>query len=156
MEFTAKVRTCLWFDSQGEEAARFYVSLLPDSQIENAVRPDPNGPPLVVEFRLAGAPFMILNGGPHFALNEAASISMLTEDQDETDRLWAKLLEGGGKESQCGWLKDRYGLSWQIVPKALPRMLGATDMEAAGRAQEAMMTMKKIDIAKLEAAFHGN
>ena len=156
MEFTAKVRTCLWFDSQGEEAARFYVSLLPDSQIENAVRPDPNGPPLVVEFRLAGAPFMILNGGPHFALNEAASISVLTEDQHETDRLWAKLLEGGGKESQYGWLKDRYGLSWQIVPKALPRMLGATDMEAAGRAQEAMMTMKKIDIAKLEAAFHGN
>ena len=120
------------------------------------MRPDPNGPPLVVEFRLAGAPYMVLNGGPHFTLNEAASISVLTEDQDETDRLWAKLLEGGGKESQCGWLKDRYGLSWQIVPKALPRMLGAPDKEATGRAQEAMMTMKKIDIAKLEAAFHGN
>ena len=156
MEFTAKVRTCLWFDSQGEEAAEFYVSLLPDSSIENTVRPDPNGPALVVEFRLAGAPYMILNGGPHFTLNEAASISVLTEDQTETDRLWAKLLEGGGRESQCGWLKDRYGLSWQIVPKALPRMLGTSDKEAAGRAQEAMMSMRKIDIAKLEAAFYGN
>lgn len=156
MEFTAKLRTCLWFDSQGEEAAKFHVSLLPDSYIENAVRPDPDGTPLVVEFRLAGAPYMILNGGPAFTFNEAVSLSVLTEDQAETDRLWDALLADGGSEGMCGWLKDRYGMSWQIVPKALPRMLSVPDKEAAGRAQEAMMTMRKIDIAKLEAAFHSN
>ena len=155
MEFTAKVRTCLWFDNEGEEAANFYVSLLPDSQIENVVRPDPAGPPLVVEFRLAGAPYMVLNGGPHFTLNEAASISVLTDDQAETDRLWAALTADGGSEGQCGWLKDRFGLSWQIVPKALPRLLSSDDREAAARVQAAMMQMVKIDIAGLEAAHRG-
>ena len=156
MEFNAKLRTCLWFDSKVEEAAEFYVSLLPDSRIENVLRQDPNVPPLVVEFSLAGAPYMALNGGPHFILSEVVSTSVLTEDQDETDRLWMKLLEGGGQESQCGWLKDRYGLSWQIVPKALPRLVFASDREAAGRAHAAMMRMSKIDIAALEAAYRGN
>ena len=150
-----KVRTCLWFDAGGEAAAAFYVTLLPDSRIETAVRPEPDGPALVVEFTLAGAPYMILNGGPHYQLTPAASISVLTTDQAETDRLWAALTADGGSESQCGWLTDRYGVSWQIVPEALPRLLGAEDRAAAARAHEAMMAMRKLDIAALEAAFNG-
>lgn len=152
MELSAKVRTCLWFDGDGHEAAAFYVSLLPDSGVETEVRPDPQKPPLVVEFRLAGAPFMVLNGGPMFKHSEAASISVLTDDQPETDRLWAALIDGG-VPGQCGWLKDRYGVSWQIVPKALPHLLSSGDADAAARVQAALMTMKKIDIAALETAF---
>ncbi len=153
MEFNAKVRTCLWFDNQIEEAAKFYVSLLPDSTIENTVQPDPSGHALVIEFTIGGTPFMLLNGGPMFKHSEAASISVLTEDQEETDRLWNALTADGGCESQCGWLKDRYGVSWQIVPKALPRLMGDPDKEAAGRAMQAMMKMVKIDIAALQEAF---
>lgn len=155
MEFNAKVRTCFWFDGKGEDAANFYISLLPDSFIENRVSPEPDRPALVVEFTLAGKPCMILNGGPMFTLNEAASISVLTEDQAETDRLWEALTAGGGQESQCGWLKNRFGLSWQIVPKALPRLLSAPDRDAAGRTMQAIMAMGKIEIAALEAAFAG-
>ena len=155
MEFASKVRTCLWFDGQGEEAARFYVSLLADSRIENLVRPDPEGPALVVEFSLAGAPYMALNGGPQYSHTPAASISVLTEDQAETDRLWAALTAEGGSEGHCAWLVDRYGVSWQVVPEILPRLLGAEDKAAAARAQEAMLAMGKIDIAALEAAFRG-
>lgn len=153
VKFNAKVRTCLWFDGNGEEAARFYVSLLPDSSIENIVRSNPDDPPLVVEFTLAGAPMMILNGGPQFTHSEAASVSVLTEDQAETDRLWAALTADGGAESMCGWLKDRFGVSWQIVPEALPRLLASDDPAAAGRTSAAMMQMNKIDIAALQAAF---
>lgn len=152
MEMSAKVRTCFWFDGNGHEAAAFYVSLLPDSRIEQEVRPDPDAPPLVVEFTLAGTPYMVLNGGPMFKPNEAASVSVLTEDQAETDRLWRALTADGGAESMCGWLRDRYGISWQIVPEALPRLLSRGG-EGAARVQEAMMGMKKLDIAALEAAF---
>lgn len=148
-----KVRTCLWFDGRGEEAANFYVSLLPESRIEDIVRPDPDGPALVVEFTLAGAPYMVLNGGPQFRHTPAASISVLTGDQAETDRLWGALIEGGGSAGRCAWLTDKFGVSWQIVPDAIPRLLGADDKAAAMRAREAMMTMGKIDIAALEAAF---
>ena len=155
MEFSAKVRTCLWFDAQGEEAANFYVSLLPDSRIENVVRPGPDGPALVVEFTLAGAPYMVLNGGTEVPRTEAASISVLTGDQDETDRLWAVLTAAGGAEGQCGWLRDRYGVSWQIVPETLPRLLADADGAASGRVMQAMMSMAKLDIAGLEAAFDG-
>lgn len=155
MKFNAKVRTCLWFDGKGEEAARFYVTLLPDSRIENVVQSGPDEPPVVVEFSIAGAPMMILNGGPQFTHSEAASISVLTEDQAETDRLWDALTADGGAESMCGWLKDRFGVSWQIVPEALPRMLASGDPVAAGRAHSAMMQMKKIDIAALQSAFDG-
>jgi predicted 3-demethylubiquinone-9 3-methyltransferase (glyoxalase superfamily) len=147
-----KVRTCLWFDGNGHEAARYYVSLLPDSVIEKEWLGDP---PLVVEFTLAGAPMMILNAGPHYKLNPAASISVLTKDQAETDRLWNALLEGGGEESMCGWLVDRFGVSWQITPKVLMRMQGSADQVAAERARQAMYKMRKIDIAALEAAFNG-
>lgn len=147
-----KVRTCLWFNGNGHEAARTYVSLLPDSFIETEWQGDP---PLVVTFTLAGAPMMILNGGPHYTLNPAASISVLTKDQTETDRLWAALLEGGGEESMCGWLVDRFGVSWQITPEVLLRMQVSEDQVAAERARQAMYKMRKIDIAALEAAFRG-
>lgn len=155
MSGEAKVRTCLWFDGQAEEAARLYVSLLPSSEIERVVRPDPEGPVLLVELSLAGAPYMLLDGGPRYTLSPAASIYVQTADQAETDRLWAALLEGGGRESRCAWLVDRFGVSWQIVPEVLPRLIGAEDQAAAARAREAMLAMNKIDIAALEAAFRG-
>lgn len=155
MQFSAKVRTCLWFDHEGYEAAQFYVSLIPGSQIENVVGRQSQGKPLVVEFSLGGAPFMVLNGGPQFVHSEAASISVLTEDQDETDRLWDALMANGASAGQCGWIKDSYGVSWQIVPERLPRLLNVPDREAAGRAMDAMMQMSKLDIVQLQAAFDG-
>ena len=154
MNFDAKVRTCLWFNGNGHEAAEYYVALLPDSHIENTVQPDPDGLPLVVEFTIAGAPFMILNGGPGYPHGPAASISVLTRDQEETDSLWSALTDGGA-EGRCGWLEDRFGMSWQVVPEAMPRLLADPDREAAGRVQQAMMTMSKIDISALESAFRG-
>lgn len=155
MEGTPKVRTCLWFESGGQEAAAYYVSLLPDSFVETVFRPDPEGPALIVDFTLAGTPYQILNGGPHFKLSEAASLAVLAADQEEIDRLWDALTADGGEESQCGWLKDRWGVSWQIYPKALLDMQMADDQEAAERARQAMYKMKKLDIATLEAAFGG-
>ena len=151
-----KVRTCLWFDGTGEEAAEFYVSLLPESVIKTVSRPEPGKPALIIELSLCGTPYMFLNGGPHYRLSPAVSIAVRTADQAETDRLWSALLQGGGEESQCAWLTDRFGVSWQIVPDALPRMLGANDRDAAGRAMQAMLKMKKIDIAALESAFRGH
>lgn len=155
MSGSPKVRTCLWFDGEGEEAAEFYVSLLPGSAIETVSRPEPGKPALIVELTLAGTPYMFLNGGPQYKLSPATSIAVRTSDQVETDRLWTALLADGGEESQCAWLTDRFGVSWQIVPEALPRMLGDEDRDAAGRAMQAMLKMKKIDIAELEAAFRG-
>lgn len=156
MDFASKVRTCLWFDGNGEEAVNYYVSLLPDnSKIENVVK-KPDGSVLVMEFTLSNVPYMILNGGPYYTLSPCVSISVLTEDQEETDRLWEALTSNGGHGSNCGWLVDRFGLSWQIIPKAMPRMLSSPDREAAGRAHAAMGEMKKIDIAKMEAAFSGS
>lgn len=150
-----KIRTCLWFDANGHEAAQRYVSLLPDSAIESTLRPDPDKPPLVVELSLAGTPYMFLNGGPHYQQSPAASIVVRTADQAETDRLWQALLADGGVESQCGWLTDRFGVSWQVVPVALLRMLSADDRAAADRAMQAMLEMVKIDVATIEAAFRG-
>ena len=155
MDAKPKVRTCLWFEKDGEDAAAFYVSLLPDSRIESVTRPEPEGPALVIDFVLDGTPYMILNGGPHYRLSPAASIFVLTGDQGETDRLWAALTADGGQESRCGWLTDRYGVSWQIVPAPLIRMLNDPDRIAAGRAQAAMLQMGRIDIAALKAAFAG-
>jgi len=152
MELISKVRTCLWFETGGLTAAKHYVSLIPDSSIDTVLAHGrPEDDPMVVEFTLAGAPMMILTAGDHYKLTPAASISILTDDQAETDRLWQVLTEGG-EESQCGWLIDRYGLSWQIVPRRLPELLADPDPERAGRAMQAMMHMKKIDIATLEAA----
>jgi predicted 3-demethylubiquinone-9 3-methyltransferase (glyoxalase superfamily) len=149
-----KVRTCFWFARRGIDAAQFYTGLLPDSRIDAVIDHGQPDDPLVVEFTLAGAPMMILTAGEMFEHSPAASISVLTKDQAETDRLWSALLVGGGKESMCGWLSDRFGVSWQIVPEILPRLLNDPDTATASRARTAMMQMKKIDIAALEAAFH--
>ena len=146
------VRTCLWFEQGGLAAARFYTGLIANSVLETDA---PEGSdPIIVAFSLDGVPYQILNGGPHHRLTPAASIVVSTRDQPETDRLWQALTENGGEPGRCGWLTDRWGLSWQIVPEALPRLLGAPDRSAAGRAQEAMMQMSKINIAALEAAFN--
>lgn len=146
------VRTCLWFAEGGLEAAEFYVSLLPDSQIEGDVVRSPDTPPTLVDFTLAGVPFQILTGGPQFPQTEAASISVTTEDQAETDRLWDALLGGGGSESMCGWCKDRWGVSWQIIPRRLRALLAHPDRGAAERAMQAMLQMRRIDIAAIESA----
>ncbi len=156
MEFKSKVRTCFYFEKGGRDAAEFYVSLIADSQIDSVLphgRPDD---PMVVEFTLAGAPMMILTAGPMYELTPAASISVLTEDQDETDKLWSSFCADGGEESRCGWLIDRFGVSWQIVPKILPRLLAHDDPATAKRVMDAMVQMRKIDIATLEAAACGN
>jgi predicted 3-demethylubiquinone-9 3-methyltransferase (glyoxalase superfamily) len=145
-----KVTPFLWFDNQAEEAARFYVSLFPDSEI-TGVTPGPDGKPLVVQFRLAGIPFAALNGGPHYRLNEAFSLSIDCHSQAEVDEFWEKL-SAGGSTNRCGWLKDRYGLSWQVVPDVLPKLLADPDRAKAGRVMEAMMGMIKLDIRTLQAA----
>ncbi len=149
-----KVRTCFWFTRRGVDAAQFYVGLLPDSRIDAVYDHGQPDDRMVVEFTVAGAPMMILTGGDMFEHSPAASISVLTKDQAETDRLWSALLADGGKESMCGWLTDGFGVSWQIVPEGLPRLFSHPDKAAASRARAAMMQMKKIDIAALEAAFH--
>ncbi|MBA3069188.1 MAG: VOC family protein [Hyphomonas sp.] len=148
-----KVRTCLWFHKGGVEAAEFYVSLLPGSRIDGVMDHGNAADPMVVEYTLAGAPMMHLTAGPHFTLTPAASISVLTKDQAETDRLWSALLAGGGQESMCGWLTDRYGVSWQIIPEKLIELQRVPDRDAAGRVRDAMMKMSKIEIAAIEAAF---
>ncbi len=154
MEFSSKTRSCRFFQDEAEAAANFYVSLMPGSEIENIVRAGPNGPVVVVEFSLAGAPFMCLNGNPQFVSTHSFSISVLTEDQAEIDTLWNAFTEDGGEEGMCGWCKDRFGVHWQVVPKALPRLM-SQDGATAGRVQAAMMKMKKIVIADLEAAAGG-
>jgi predicted 3-demethylubiquinone-9 3-methyltransferase (glyoxalase superfamily) len=155
-----RVSTCFWFDREGEEAANFYVSLIPNSRVTAVSRygkgaPLPEGTALTVSFELAGTPFMALNGGPHFKLSEAASIMVQCDSQAEIDRLWEALLEGGGKEQQCGWLKDRYGLSWQIVPAKLGSLMTDQDPEKVARVMAAVMKMVKLDLPALEAAYDG-
>jgi predicted 3-demethylubiquinone-9 3-methyltransferase (glyoxalase superfamily) len=145
-----KITPFLWFDDKAEEAARFYVSLFPDSAV-TGVTPGPTGAPMVVAFRLAGVDFLALNGGPPFTFNEAVSLSVDCRSQAEVDDLWEKLSEGGSK-GRCGWLKDRYGLSWQIVPDVLPRLLGDADRAKAARVMEVMMGMTKLDLQALQDA----
>jgi predicted 3-demethylubiquinone-9 3-methyltransferase (glyoxalase superfamily) len=148
----SKVRTCWWFPADADKAVDFYVRLLPDSFIEGGHGPE-GGPPLVIEFTLAGSPMMVLNASGAPAPTHQASFSVITEDQAETDRLWEALKADGGEEVFCGWVKDRWGVSWQIVPRCLPQMLASPDRAAAGRAMKAMQAMVKLDIAALEAAF---
>jgi len=155
-----KVRTCLWFDRQAEEAVAFYVSLLPGSRIERTMRMDhaltgEAGGVSVIEFTLAGSPYQAMNAWPQHEFTDAMSIVVETQDQYETDGLWDALTADGGKAVQCGWLKDRFGVSWQIVPSVLPRLLADGDRAAASRAMQAMIAMQKIDIATLERAFAG-
>jgi predicted 3-demethylubiquinone-9 3-methyltransferase (glyoxalase superfamily) len=155
-----KITPFLWFNGQAEEAARFYVSLFPDSRVERVTRSaadTPSGPAgmvLTVEFTLAGARFIALNGGPQFSFTEAVSFQIACKDQAEVDRLWSAFLEGGS-ESQCGWIKDRWGLSWQVVPTRLHELLGDPDPARARRAMEAMLKMRKLNIAQLEHAADG-
>lgn len=150
-----KVRTCLWFDDNALAAAEFYCSLLPNSRIDHVQRyPEGHrmgepGTVITVDFTLAGTPYQALNGGPHFAFDEAVSVSVATEDQAETDRLWEALIADGGAESQCGCLKDRFGLSWQIVPKRSVELMYGPK---AAKVWSVLMQMKKIDIAALEVA----
>ena len=154
-----KVYPCLWFDGKAEEAANFYVSLLPDSRIDNVWRSPadtPSGPEgmvLLVDFTLAGQQLQGLDGGPDFTFNEAVSLVIECEDQAEVDRLWDALTADGGEPGPCGWLKDRYGLSWQIVPKRLNEMLESPDRDGARRAMQAMLQMGKLDVAALEEAY---
>jgi len=151
-----RIRPCLWFDTEGQEAAEFYTSVFPNSKITKiTTRPDrPEGTVITVEFELDGERFIALNGGPQFSFSEAVSFDVSCETQEEVDAYWATLSEGG-EEGPCGWVKDRFGLSWQIVPKALPRLLADPDREKAGRVMAAMMKMGKIDIAALERAAEG-
>jgi predicted 3-demethylubiquinone-9 3-methyltransferase (glyoxalase superfamily) len=151
-----KLTPCLWFDTQGEEAAEFYTSVFPNSRILKVARygeagPRPAGTVMMVEFELDGQTFTALNGGPQFTFDEAISFQVSCETQDEVDSYWSKLSEGG-EEGVCGWLKDRFGLSWQIVPTAVPRLLGGSDPEQAQRVMAAILEMKKIEIAELERA----
>ncbi|MEO7236178.1 MAG: VOC family protein [Lapillicoccus sp.] len=151
---------CLWFDAQGEEAATFYVSVFPRSRILGVTRygpdqPRPEGTALTVEFELDGQRFVALNGGPQFSFSEAISFQIPCADQAEVDRYWSALTGDGGREDQCGWVKDRFGLSWQVIPTRLPELLSDPDPERATRAMQAMMRMQKLDIAALERAADG-
>ena len=150
-----KITPCLWFDTQAEEAANFYVSLLEDSAVTNIQRLDgtPSGDNVaLVFFTLAGQEFMAINGGPQFSFTEAVSLQISCKDQAEVDRLWSAVTGGGGQESQCGWCKDRFGLSWQIIPERMGELLSDPDPERAGRAMQAMLKMQKIELDVLEAA----
>ena len=156
----SKIAPCLWFTGKAEEAARFYVSLLPNSRIEQVqknVIDSPGGKAgsvLIVEFTIAGQRFQALNGGPGPTHSYAISFSIECEDQTEVDRLWSGLSQGG-QEVQCGWLTDRYGISWQIVPKVLPKMLADPDPAKAARVMTALLQMVKLDVAALERAYEG-
>ena len=157
----SKIKPCLWFNGQAEEAANFYVDLFPDSRINNVARSPaetPSGPEgmvLTIDFTLAGEDFQGLNGGPDYKFNEAISFSVDCADQAEVDRLWDALTANGGEPGPCGWLKDRWGVSWQIVPRRLGELLSDSDPDRSRRAMEAMLKMGKIDIAGLEAAADG-
>jgi 2-polyprenyl-6-hydroxyphenyl methylase/3-demethylubiquinone-9 3-methyltransferase len=158
---THKTLVCLWYESDAESAARFYAETFPDSSVGKVHRsPSDNpsakeGEPLTVDFTVMGIPCMGLNGGPHFKQSEAFSFQVVTEDQEETDRYWNAIVGNGGQESMCGWCKDKWGVSWQITPRFLIENMDQPDRARAKRVFEAMMTMRKIDIAALKAAAEG-
>jgi predicted 3-demethylubiquinone-9 3-methyltransferase (glyoxalase superfamily) len=156
-----KLYPCLWFDGKAEEAASFYTSLIPDSRIDDVWRSPadtPSGPEgmvLLVDFTVGGQQLQALNGGPEFQFNESVSLVIECEDQAEVDRLWETLGADGGEPGPCGWIKDRFGLSWQIVPKELNEMVEGPDRDGARRAMQAMLQMGKLDVAELRRAYEG-
>jgi predicted 3-demethylubiquinone-9 3-methyltransferase (glyoxalase superfamily) len=155
-----KIAPCLWFDGNAEEAARFYTSVFSDSRLATTLHytdagPGPEGGVLAVTFEIEGQEFMALNGGPQFPFTPAISLFVHCGSQEEIDRYWSKLIDGGGAPWQCGWLTDRFGVSWQIVPRQLIRLIGDADRTRARRVFEAMMQMKRIDIAAIERAADG-
>ena len=156
-----KVSPCLWFDGQAEEAAKHYTSIFPDSHIDHIQRSSIDypggkvGDVILVEFTLAGSSYQALNGGANDAFNDAISLSVACKDQAEVDRLWNALTADGGKPVQCGWLKDKYGISWQIVPEEMLAMMQDKDAAKSKRVMEAMMEMVKLDVAALKQAYHG-
>ncbi len=155
-----KITPNLWFDKKGKKSAEFYVSIFPNSAITNVsyyteAGPGEPGSVLTVDFVLDGNEFTAINGGPEFTFDEAVSMLIHCKDQDEVDYYWDKLLEGGGQESVCGWLKDKFGFSWQVVPDELEQLITDSDPERASRAMKAMLGMKKLDIAQLRAAADG-
>ena len=154
------ITPCLWFDTQADEAAKFYCAIFPNSKITETsyfgdAGPRPAGMVLTVVFELDGMPFTALNGGPEFKFSEAVSLQVFCDTQEEVDRYWSRLTADGGAESVCGWLKDKFGFSWQIVPNRLIELMQDEDKTKAKRATEALMKMKKIDIGALEAAARG-
>ncbi len=156
---TTQISTCLWFDGRAEEAANFYVSIFPNSKILKTARypegaPGPSGSVMTIEFELDGRKFLGLNGGPHFKFNEAISFIISCQTQEEVDRYWQALTAGGG-EVQCGWVKDKFGVSWQVVSTALGELLSDPDAQKAKRVMQAMMGMKKLDIRGLQQAAAG-
>ncbi|HET6279411.1 MAG TPA: VOC family protein [Polyangia bacterium] len=160
MAIKQKITPFLWFDSNAEQAMNFYVSIFKDSKILEVSRygdagPGPKGTVMTGTFQLEGQQFMALNGGPHFKFTEAISLFVSCESQEEVDDLWNKLIADGGAPSQCGWLKDRFGLSWQIVPTILGKLIGDKDPAKAKRAMEAMLAMTKLDINVLKKAHEG-
>jgi predicted 3-demethylubiquinone-9 3-methyltransferase (glyoxalase superfamily) len=157
-----KISPCLWFDGRAEEAAKFYTSIFPDSRIDHAERSSIDypggkiGDVILVEFTLAGLSYQALNGGPHDQFNDAISLSVTCKDQAEVDRFWDALTADGGKPVQCGWLKDKFGVSWQIVPGELLTMMRDKDRKKSKRVMEAMVQMVKLDVAKLRRAYEGS
>ena len=156
----SKIAPCLWFNGEAEEAARFYAELFPDATIGAISRygagaPFPAGTALMVEFTLAGQRFQALNGGPQFRFNEAVSLSVACKDAAEVDHFWTALTANGGEEGRCGWLKDRFGVSWQVVPDGLGAVLSDPDKTRSQRAMQAMMGMRKLDLAAMRAAADG-
>ncbi len=163
MQLKHSITPCLWFDTEAEDAANLYCSVFPNSKITSISRfPDagqevhhkPAGSVMVVAFELDGQPFVALNGGPDFKFDEAVSFQIHCETQDEVDHFWNALTEGG-QEGSCGWLKDKFGLSWQVVPSAIPRMMSDTDTRKSARVMNAYLKMKKVDIATIERAYAG-
>ena len=158
----SKIAPCIWYDGTAEDAATFYAATFPDSSLDAVHRapgdyPDGKaGNVLTVDFTVCGMKFLGLNGGPQFPQTEAVSFQVYTDDQEETDRLWNAIVDNGGKTSDCGWCKDRWGVSWQITPRALMAAMTNPDRAAAKRGMAAMMTMQKIDIARIEAAVRGD
>src|SRR5690242_16591414 len=164
MQNLKSLKPCLWFDSEAEDAAKFYCAIFKNSKIGHISRYSGEGQEIhgrkpgsvmVVEFEIDGHPFQALNGGPLFKFNEAISFSIQARDQAEVDYYSEKLIAGGGEQGPCGWLKDKFGLSWQVVPEQLPKMLDDADRNRADRAMKAMMQMKKLDIAELQEAYNG-